>query len=125
MAALGRVVPALVLTWLGLVFARTLTGGRMPLIERIARVGRADLPPALCRYTRRLTAVWCGYLVGAAACTLMLGLPLGWTSLMVWSGTAVLFVAEHRLRARWFPTEVFPSLWQQILDTCRVWRRGA
>lgn len=116
-----RWVPPLVLTWLALLFGRTLRGGATPLIERIARLSRPGLPAALCRYTRQLTAFWCAYFVVAAvasAASPRIG-P------MVWAGTVLLFVVERWLRPRWFPGEAFPGLVQQLRDTWTIWRTNA
>ncbi|MBS0447463.1 MAG: hypothetical protein JSR59_16100 [Proteobacteria bacterium] len=112
----------LVLLWLAAVFGRTLIGDTTPLIERIARRSTPELPPALCRYTRRLTAIWCAYFVLAAAITATQQLSYGATSAVVWGATALLFVGEHRVRARLFPAERFPSLIQQLRDTWSIWR---
>jgi uncharacterized membrane protein len=62
-----RYLSPVILLGLALFFGRTLRPGHTPLIERIARRSTAILSDALCRYTRRLTAIWCGYFVGAAA----------------------------------------------------------
>src|SRR5688572_6735921 len=110
------------LGWLAWFFGRTLLAGREPLITRIARVSDPGLAPALCRYTRRLTAVWCGYFVLAASTFLLWGEALAGGGLLVWAGTIVLFVGEHWLRPLLFPGERFPGLRQQLRDTLRVWR---
>lgn len=118
-----RVVPVLVMGWLAYFFGRTLFSGRVPLIERIARAGDPDLPPQLCRYTRRLTALWCAYFLIAALFSYAVKFPLGWAGILVWVGAVFLFVGEHWLRPRLFPGRSFPGLAQQIRDTLRVWRR--
>jgi len=56
----------LVLLGLAVVFGRTLRGGDVPLIERVARIGKPALSAPLCRYTRGLTAVWAAYFLAAA-----------------------------------------------------------
>ena len=53
------------------------------MIERIARVGNPALPPALCRYTRRLTAVWCIYFVIAAGLSLTVNVSFAWNGILV------------------------------------------
>ena len=118
-----RVLPVLVLGWLAVFFGRTLLGGQVPLIERIARVSDPALPPALSRYTRRLTGVWCAYFFIAAFLSLFASLPLAWTSAFVWSGTIVMFIGERWLRPRLFPGHPFPGLVQQLRDTWSVWHR--
>jgi uncharacterized membrane protein len=120
---LWRAVSFAVLLWLAIFFGRTLRVGHVPLIERIARLDDPDLPPPLCRYTRRLTAVWCGYFVLAMLLSLVGGLPAGWTSGLVWAGAILLFVGEHRLRPHLFKDYDFPGLAQQLRDTWNVWRK--
>lgn len=124
-AAPLRWLPVPVLGGLAFFFGRSLRSGQVALIERIARIGEPALPPALCRYTRRLTALWSAWFCVAALLTLvaaLAGIAPGWVQLMVWSGTTVLFVGEHRLRPRLFPGRVFPNLKHQLRDTWRVWR---
>jgi uncharacterized membrane protein len=113
-----------VLGWLAYFFGRTLLPGRVPLIERIARVREPDLPPSLRRYTRRLTAVWCAYFLLAALLVFTAALPLWWTSALAWTGAAILFIGEHRIRPRLFPNRSFPRLAEQLRDTVSVWRRA-
>lgn len=109
------------LAWLAWFFGRTLRPGQEALITRIARVGDPALPPALVRYTRRLTAIWCAYFVLAALLGLLAG-ALAWAGTLTWVGTGVLFVGEHQLRPLLFPGHRFPGLRQQLQDTLRVWR---
>jgi len=115
-------LPPLVLLWLAFFFGRTLRTGQTPLIERIARQSSPLMPAALCRYTRRLTAVWCVYFVIAAVLTATASTGYAATSLAVWSGTIVLFVGERIIRPWLFPGEAFPGLVRQILDTWSAWR---
>jgi len=121
-----RFIPPLVLLWLAYFFGRTLRAGAQPLIEQIARRGNPALSPSLCRYTRWLTGLWCVYFVAAAAITLLSNTSgihaYGRTSLVVWSGTVLLFVGERWLRPLIFPNEVFPGLLQQLRDTLSIWR---
>jgi uncharacterized membrane protein len=123
-----RYLSPLVLLWLAWFFGRTLRAGHTPLIERIARRSTTVLPDALCRYTRRLTAIWCGYFLGAASLSAIAGwsgaIALGRVSLAVLAGSLLLFVGERWLRPRIFPNEVFPGLLQQARDTWSVWRTG-
>ena len=122
-----RYLPTLVILWLAIFFGRTLRAGEVPLIERVARIGKPDLSPALCRYTRRLTAAWCAYFVVAAVLTVAAHLGFRRASVGVAAASAVLFVGEHWVRPWLFPGEYFPGLVQQIRDTVQVWRprRGA
>ena len=117
-----RYLPPLVLLWLAYFFGRTLRAGATPLIERIARHSNPALPPPLCRYTRRLTALWCAYFVIAAAMTAAASIAYGPVSLAVWTGTIVLFVGERLIRPKLFPGQVFPGLAQQLRDTWSIWR---
>lgn len=123
-SALWHAVPAMVLLWLAVFFGRTLRAGQMPLIERIARVGKPDLSQALCRYTRKLTTAWCVYFLLAALLSLSKALSFGWTSILVWTGSVLFFVGERMIRVHLYPDQTFPGLWQQVQDTCRVWRPG-
>lgn len=123
-ADIWRALPLVVLGWLAYFFGRTLLSGRVPLIERIARVRDPDLPPPLRRYTRHLTAVWCAYFLLAALLASTAGLPLWWTSALIWAGAVILFVGEHWLRPRLFPDRSFPNLAEQLRDTVNVWRRA-
>lgn len=109
------------LVWLAAFFGRTLLPGRVPLIERIARISEPALPPELCRYTRRLTAVWCGYFILAALLSLAPRQTFVRTGVLVWAGTALLFAGEHWLRRRRFPGHSFPGLLQQVRDTWSIW----
>lgn len=121
-ATLLRLLPLLVLAWLAFFFGRTLRPGQVPLIERIARRGDPQMTEALCRYTRRLTAVWVAYFLLAALVILMARAAPVATGAGIWLGTIVLFVGEHRLRPHLFPGRNFPGLLQQVRDTWAVWR---
>lgn len=115
-------IPLLMLGWLAFFFGRSLRPGQEALITRIARVSDPALPAGLVRYTRRLTAVWCAYFILAALLILAFARSTPWPGLLVWVGTALLFVGEHRLRPLLFPGADFPGLKQQLQDTLRVWR---
>ena len=119
-----RLVQVLMLGWLAFLFGRTLRAGRVPLIERIARVSDPELTPALRHYTRRLTVVWTLYFVVAALLSVGTEMQNGWTSGLACSGAAVLFVGERWLRPCLFPGRSFPNLTRQLRDTWSVWRRG-
>nr|WP_260854148.1 hypothetical protein [Paraburkholderia sp. BCC1886] len=56
-----RLYPSLVNLGLLIAFGATLTGGGPTMIEKFARLGKPDLPPAAVRHTRRVTWVWCGF----------------------------------------------------------------
>lgn len=116
----------LILLWLAFFFGRTLRPGTTPLIERIARRSSPILSAPLCRYARWLTAIWCGYFVGAAALSAAFawsgGVAFSHSGLLVLGGSVMLFVGEHWLRPRIFPHEAFPGLLQQLRDTWSIWR---
>ena len=119
-------VSPLVLVWLAFCFGRTLRPGAMPLIERIGRRAIAAPSVRLCRYTRRLTALWCAYFVVAAGFSVLtLGIGrYGYVGLgaVIWCGTLLLFIGEWVLRKALFPGVAFPGLLQQVRDTWTVWR---
>ena len=117
-----RYLPSLVLLWLAVFFGRTLRAGEMPLIERVARVGKPGLSPPLCRYARTLTALWCAYFVVAAIAAALAGWGVERASVGVAAGSVLLFVGEHWIRRLIFPGEWFPGLIQQVRDTVQVWR---
>jgi len=121
-----RYLQPLVLLWLAFFFGRTLRPGTTPLIERVAAATNAMLPAPVSRYTRWLTAVWCGYFVLAAALSAVLGASggatLGRFGIAILIGSVLLFVGEHWVRKRIFPHEAFPGLLQQLRDTWGVWR---
>jgi uncharacterized membrane protein len=99
-----------------------LAPGQTPLIEQIARVSEPAMTPPMCRYTRLLTAIWCGYFVVASLISASLGGAISGMGLWVLLGSALLFAGEHQLRPRLFPGQAFPGLLQQVRDTWSVWR---
>jgi uncharacterized membrane protein len=117
-----RLLPTLLLLWLAYLFGSSLRRGAMPLIERIARRSNSALPQALCRYTRRLTAIWCISLLAAALIAAFARAGFVATNAWIWAGVVSLFVGERWLRPRIFPREHFPGLLQQLRDTLSVWR---
>ena len=123
LGALWRIVPSLFPVWLAIVFALTLRQGNTPMIERFARVGISAMSPALCRYTRHLTGVWCTYFLVAAVVSFVGFNTIAWSGLWVWIGSAILFTGERWLRPRFFPGQMFPGLLQQVKDTWSVWRK--
>ena len=118
----SRVLPALVLLGLAVFFGRTMRDREVPLIERVARIGKPALSAPLCRYTRGLTAAWAAYFLAAAVTAALGAWSFEQASVGVAGLSAVLFVAEHRIRRMIFPEEWFPSLIQQVRDTVRIWR---
>lgn len=120
-----RWLPVAALVALAVFFGRTLAPGRMPLIERIARVGLPDMPAALRQYTRGLTALWCAWFVLGALALAWLQPGVGLGSVLAWAGTVAFFVGEYLLRPFIFPDVRFPGLVQQVRDTWQVWRPPA
>ena len=116
-------VPLLALAWF---FGRTLRPGSVPLIERICRRAFPSPSARMCRYTRGLTALWCGYFVACAFVSALLpptdGAAFGRLGAAIWLGSVLLFVGEWAVRKRVFPDERFPGLVQQLRDTCLEWR---
>lgn len=120
-AVLWRVISALALMWLAVLFGRTLCFGDIPLIERFARASNPVMTPEFRIYTRRLTGIWCGYFILAALTSWTVhDAPIA-KGVLIWSGSIGLFVGEHRLRPRFFPAQKFPGLLQQLRDTWHVW----
>lgn len=93
---------------LGASFAATLRH-RLSMIGMFAERVHGTLPPAMVRYTRGLTLLWCVYFFAMAAlsCWVFVTLPWHQWSLLanvVTPGVcAVLFVGEHVLRYRLHP----------------------
>ena len=120
-----QALSVLMLAWLAFFFGRTLRPGRTPLIEQIARVDDPQMPEPLCRYTRRLTAIWCGYFVAAAGCVLWAGISSSpfapYAGALVWPGSVIFFVGERWLRPWFFPGRKFPGLVRQLQATRHIW----
>ena len=100
--------PILVYLAIAWVFGSTLRPGRMPLVERFARlIDHGDaMPAALVAYTRRLTWVWTVFPLALAATSLVLALFASrevwslFTNVLSYLGLAALFLAEYPYR-RW------------------------
>ncbi|MDY0050596.1 MAG: hypothetical protein RBR73_07605 [Halothiobacillaceae bacterium] len=101
-----QALPLFIYGALFLSFASTLRRGQEPLVSRIARAIRGELPPSAARYTRRVTQLWAGYFV--LMFFVALGLAL-WAPLPVWSWfanvlgyglTAAVFLLEFFVRRR-------------------------
>lgn len=114
---LWQFLSAVMPMWMLMVFGNSLRHGRTPLIERIARVSTPTMPMALCRYTRRLTGIWCFYFLVVALTALLIEHSSVWISGLLWLSAVGLFIGEHWLRPKMFPGHVFPGLLQQIRDT--------
>jgi uncharacterized membrane protein len=53
-------------TVLAFVFGRTLTGGRQPLVTRVAAMVHDEMSPELNRYTRQVTLAWTLFFIACA-----------------------------------------------------------
>lgn len=120
-----RFISSAILLWVAIRFGRTLQSGCVPLIEQIARVSAPQLSADLVRYQRRLTALWCVYLMLSALFVLISSSTLALRSGSVSLCSILLFLSEYWLRPCFFPLEKFPSLFCQLRDTIQVFRRSA
>ena len=119
--------PPVIINMLGCgLFALSLRGGREPVISRIARLERGELPAELALYTRRLTWMWTVFF---ALMTLLSGLLAVVAPLVVWSWftnlvnyllVGLLFFGEfvyRRVRYRNYhhasPFQVIRSIWDK------------
>jgi uncharacterized membrane protein len=64
------------------VFGASLAPGRKPIITVLAEASRGTLPPAVLRYTRRVTWAWCLFCAGQLTVSLLL---LLFAPVTVWS----------------------------------------
>jgi len=77
------VVPVAINAVLLIAFGSTLRRGRVPMVERFARLHEGDLSPAKVRWCRQWTVAWCVFFVanGGIALVLALAAPLAvWTA---------------------------------------------
>ncbi|TXG93240.1 MAG: hypothetical protein E6R09_19410 [Rhodocyclaceae bacterium] len=87
-------------------FARSLFSPQS-MIERFARLSEPDLTPAGVRYTRRVTQVWCGFLVinaGVAFWTALYATQEVWAlynGLIAYVLMGILFAGEWLVRYFW------------------------
>lgn len=97
--------PVIINAALALVFSYSLANPP-PVIERLARLTQADLPPHAIAYTRKVTKVWLGFFIINAiiACYTALFTNLEtWTlynGLIAYILMGVLFTAEYLVRLR-------------------------
>jgi uncharacterized membrane protein len=76
----------------------------MPLVERIARLREAELPPAGVRYTRQVTRVWCLFFIVNGAIALFtavcgdMKLWTAWNGVIAYLLMGTLMAAEWRIR---------------------------
>lgn len=94
---------------LGVVFGRTLLGGREPLATTFARLVHGALPPEVQRYSRQVTLAWTIFfaVLFLASCGLYLGDErAAWSFLANIASpllVALMFVAEYGVRHRVLP----------------------
>lgn len=109
---------------LGGVFALTLRPGATALITAMADRVQGPLTEGLCRYTRRLTAVWVGYFAGMVLLSPLLFVLAPWwwwslyANLLTPLAAGALFIGEFLLRYRLHPE--FERV--TFLQTLFAWR---
>lgn len=97
--------PVIINSALALVFSYSLITPP-PVIERLARLTQADLPPHAILYTRKVTKVWLGFFIfnGLIACYTALFTSIEtWTlynGLVAYILMAMLFTGEYLVRLR-------------------------
>jgi uncharacterized membrane protein len=113
---------SLALLW---AFARTLRAGRVPMVERFARMQESTLPPGGDRHCRSVTKVWVGFFIvnaglsGALALWGPLELWTLYTGLIVYLLIGATFTVEYIVRKAkfrrygrgphdWLLAKVFP-----------------
>lgn len=107
--------PILIPLLLLVIFGRTLRRGSEPLITAIGEAARGPLSPAMRRYTRRLTQLWCLVFIAMILSSSLLPLleqPEVWswfTNIINYLVVGVLFVGEFILRKKIFPTHDHPG----------------
>lgn len=98
---------AISLAFLGL-FGSTLQRGRMPMIERFARLQVQDLTEPQRAWCRLWTVLWCGFFVAHATTAGLLVLaPIEWwvfyNTVLFYVAMGCMFASEWLLRRRRFP----------------------
>ena len=97
-----RLTPALVSFALLFSFAASLAGESV--VERIARVQLGDLGPQDARYCRRVTVVWCGFMLANGSIALWLAVWGTASAWAIYTGAiahllmGILFAAEYTYR---------------------------
>lgn len=143
--------PSVVNAALAWLFGHTLTGGRMPLVERMVRLlhePEAVDDPAVLAYARRVTWTWTLLLAFNALASLVLALlavpgglldangvappvavPVRWWSAFANLGcyalVACLFVVEYAIRRRLFPWQPYRNLFDFLVRAARIGPRLA
>ncbi|HWV16403.1 MAG TPA: hypothetical protein VN030_13300 [Cellvibrio sp.] len=107
-------------------FGLTLLPGREPLISGIARSVRGTLIPAMEKYTRTLTLLWCLLFLAMTLCAVVLPLlqqPKLWswiTNVINYGIVGSLFIGEFILRKKLFPQLSHPSFADYIRIVTRA-----
>jgi hypothetical protein len=137
-ALLVDVLPIVIAALVGWLFARSLLGGREPLIARaIAAIDGAEplADPAVRRYALGLTRLWAGCQFGLAAFGLLCVAHLHWTwpswplptprqfALILPLAVIVLFVAEFALRPLLLPQAPRKELLAFVRALAQAWPR--
>lgn len=131
-AALFAYLPPLAaFAFMALFFGRTLAAGRVPFIVRIARMEHPQLPPAMERHARALTALWtaCFVALFAAALGLAFAVPFAawawWVQGLGYVVPGLLFVGELIYRKRVFAEHSHGSLAELVRITMLAIREDA
>ncbi len=103
--------PVLINSFLFLLFAQSLRAGQVPIISRVARHIRGELPDELAIYTRHLTQFWALLFACMGLVSLALALladPEWWsifTNFLSYLIIGSIFIVEFFLRRLWFPNQ--------------------
>jgi uncharacterized membrane protein len=96
-------------TALAFVFGRTLTGGRQPLVTKVAAMVHEEMSPEMIRYTRQVTTAWTLFFI---ACALVSTGLFFFAPIEAWSVFAnilslpligLMFLVENEVRKRTLP----------------------
>ena len=120
LAASSGISHAAVYLFLLWYFGRTLAPGRESIITRFARRVHGALPPAMERFTRRLTIAWCAFFAGQliASALLFAFAPLSAWSLFInllnLPLLTLMFVGQVVYRRLRYPDWPRGSIWQAV-----------
>jgi len=118
--------PILLPLLLLVVFGRTLLRGREPLITAIGQTARGPLSATMCRYTRRLTQLWClvfAIMVIWSAVLPWLKQPELWswfTNVINYGIVGAIFVGEFALRKKLFANHDHPDFLEYLRIIARA-----
>lgn len=94
---------------LAFVFGRTLTGGRQPLVTRVAAMVHEEMSPELNRYTRQVTLAWTLFFIAVASTSagLFFLAPIeAWSvfaNILSLPLMGLMFLVENEVRKRTLP----------------------